>query len=360
MQKVWHRKFDCWWYATFTEAGLQKQIKLIKAPHDRQHKKLAEQKLLEEPQVRSPHRDVRKAAPDWLTVRGVLKGFLRFSKRHHEPTTYDWYRNFFRSFARRFGGLRVNQLAKKHVTSWIKKSGYNPTSSNRAVGALKAAFNWAVSEEHIASNPIAHVKKPRGLVRDRVLTFAERRLILDSIRNQFFRDFVMAVTLTGCRPGEVAKVSAEHIDLARGVWVFAKHKTVNKTGKARIVYLCPEAVELTKRLLAKYPDGPILRNARGKPWTRNAIRIRFRNLRKKFPELKGVVAYTLRSSFATDALEAGVPDATVSTLLGHTNTATLHKFYARLSHKVTHLQQAAQKATQDHQAGRAAPPDNAA
>jgi len=29
MQKVWHCKLDGWWYATFTEVGHQKQIKLI-------------------------------------------------------------------------------------------------------------------------------------------------------------------------------------------------------------------------------------------------------------------------------------------------------------------------------------------
>jgi integrase len=64
------------------------------------------------------------------------------------------------------------------------------------------------------------------------------------------------------------------------------------------------------------------------------------------PELKGIVAYTYRSSFATDALECGVNEASVAALLGHTNTTTLHKFYARLSKKVGHLKDAATKATQ--------------
>src|SRR5262249_51319847 len=117
-----------------------------------------------------------------------------------------------------------------------------------------------------------------------------------------------------------------------------KHKTAKKTGRPRIVYLCPAAVELSKRLIEQcQDDGPIFRNTRGRPWTKNAVLIRFCKLRKKHPQLKGVIAYTYPSSFATDALEAGVPDATVAALLGHTNTNTLHRFYARLSHKIDHL-----------------------
>ena len=355
MQNVWYRAANHSWYATFMANGRQTQRKLLKGPNDKIHKKLAEQKMLEELKAHPPSQ--KKSAPDWLTVRGVLKGFLRHSRKHHEPTTYDWYKNFFRSFARLYGNLRVSELAKKHVRRWLEKSGYNPTSQNRGVGALQRAFNWAVEEEHISVNPIAHVRKPKGLVRDRILTVEERELILSSIKGPAFREFVHGMTLTGCRPGEVARVNREIVNLEAGLWIFTKHKTVKKTGKSRIVYLCPEALELTKRLVANcLDDGPIFRNSRGKPWTRNAIRIRFRNLRKKHPELKGVIAYTYRSSFATDALEAGVPDATVAQLLGHTNTGTLHKFYARLSHKVEHMKDAAEKATQDRPEEHGAPP----
>jgi integrase len=159
----------------------------------------------------------------------------------------------------------------------------------------------------------------------------------------------VALTLTGARPGEIRRVTAENVDLQRGCWVFTKHKTVRKTGKPRIIFLCPEALELTRKLMAKNPEGSLFRNTKGLPWSKNAIRLRFTALRKRHPELKGVISYTYRASFATDALEAGVPDATVAALLGHTNTNTLHRFYSRLSHKIAHLQEAAAKATHSAQ-----------
>jgi integrase len=347
MQKVWFRKSVGCWYATFTTNDGQQQIKLLKGPSDRVHRKLAEQKLLSELASRPASSQVSRKAPDWLTVRGVFRGFLKHSRKTHEPATTSWYKTLLSSFCKRYGSLRVNQLGNKHVKRWIEKSRYNATSANRAIGAVKAAFNWAVEEEHIPANPIAHVRKPKSLVRDRVLLLEERQLILASIRGKAFRFFVRAMTLTGCRPGEIAKLRAADYDASRGLWVLNKHKTKKKTGKDRLIYLCPEAIELTKHLIAACPDdGPIFRNSRRQPWTGNAIRIRFRNLREKHPQLKGVIAYSYRASFATDALEAGIPDASVAALLGHTTTATLHKFYNRLSQKTGHLKDAAAKATQ--------------
>jgi integrase len=120
-----------------------------------------------------------------------------------------------------------------------------------------------------------------------------------------------------------------------------EHKTAKKTGEPRYVVLTSEIAAMTRRLIARHPNGPIFRNRRGKKRTRNAVRIRFRNLRKKFPQLKGVVTYSLRGTFATTVLEAGVPEATAAALLGHSNTDTLHRFYSKLSSRVNHLQDAA-------------------
>src|SRR5262249_49351759 len=91
------------------------------------------------------------------------------------------------------------------------------------------------------------------------------------------------------------------------------------------------------------PAGPIFHNSKGRPWTRNSLRCRFRTLRKKFPQLAGVVCYTMRHSFATDALERGLTDATVAELMGHAGTQTLHRHYNKLAQKVDHLRAEAAK-----------------
>ncbi len=147
---------------------------------------------------------------------------------------------------------------------------------------------------------------------------------------------------TGCRPSEVARVTADNVNLELGVWVFADHKTVQKTGKPRIVYLTPAMVELTKRLMAEHPDGPLFRGPRGgKPFTRNGIRCRFKRLRKKLPHLKGLIAYAYRHSFATDALVNGVGIAQVAELLGHTSTEMVMRHYSHIAGNIRHMRDAA-------------------
>ena len=103
--------------------------------------------------------------------------------------------------------------------------------------------------------------------------------------------------------------------------------------------------------MEKHPTGPLFRGPRGgKPFTKNGIRCRFRRLRKKLPHLKGVISYTYRHSFATDALENGVGVAQVAELLGHKDTQMVMQHYQHLREKREHLRQAAIQATRRKEA----------
>ena len=93
--------------------------------------------------------------------------------------------------------------------------------------------------------------------RTRVLSLNERAEIFAAIKDEQFREFVQAMFETGCRPGEVASVTAADADLNLGVWVLQKHKTAKKTKKPRVIYLTPAMVELTRKLMAKNTEGPL-------------------------------------------------------------------------------------------------------
>jgi integrase len=160
-----------------------------------------------------------------------------------------------------FGKLRIARLRKKHVRAWVKAKGYNPTSASKAIGALMRAFNWAVEEEHIPRNPIAHVKTRKALTRDRTLTPDERQLILSKIRGPAFRRFVDALTLTGCRPGEAARVTAADVDLDAGVCVLRTHKTASK----RLRLLASSSADAPAAVRAVRADAKM--RAGGTSWT---------------------------------------------------------------------------------------------
>jgi integrase len=212
--------------------------------------------------------------------------------------------------------------------------------------AVKRAFSWAEQQGLIPASPLRTLRAGRPGRRTRVLTADELAEILAAIRDSQFREFLQAMVETGCRPSEVARVTAADVDLDLGVWVFDRHKTAKKTGKPRVVYLTPAMVELSRKLVALYPDGPLFRGPRGKAaFTKQNVRCRFKRLRKKLPHLKHFVCYNVRHTFATRALLNGVGVAQVAELLGHTSTEMVSQTYGHLAEQVAHMRDAARKAT---------------
>lgn len=286
-----------------------------------------------------------KADPG-LSVPALSDLFLEYSCKRHEASTYEIYRHYLNDFCKLYPRLTAIETKPFHITRWLDQRPQWDGSRWHAIAAVKRVFSWSEQEGLIGSNPIKHVKKPAIRRRERLVTAEEKLQILAAIKDQSFKNFVFAMQETGARPSEVANVTASDCNLKDGVWILRKHKTVKKVAKPRVIYLTPAMLELTEKLIATCPDGPLFRNTRGKAFTKNAIRCRFRRIRKNHPNLAGVVAYCYRHSFATNALVNGVGIAQISELLGHTSAVMVLKHYSHLAENIAHLRQAAVTATE--------------
>jgi integrase len=273
---------------------------------------------------------------------------LAFLKKHARKKcsadTCKWYKHFLRHFCRRYGTLKASKLTPLDVTDWLdSKKRWGETTRNRAVTVLTVALNWAVRMKVLRDNPIKGIEKDPLLPRDRIVRPEERRLILSAVKDRAFKLVLFALGSTGARPSEIRRVTAAELR-PYGVWEFPprKHKTGKKTRKPRVIYLTPPMRTLCERLAREHPAGPLFLNLRGRPWTANALRLRFTRLRKKFPALAGVTAYCYRHTYTTDGLVAGVPLAQMQELLGHTSPAMM-AHYAHLGQQVAAMQEAAAK-----------------
>lgn len=340
MKGFFYRSFDQWWYAQLTIDGKRVQRKLVKG---KDNAKTAEEQyfklraaLLQDGIAVVPTGDV--------TVAEVIDRFLDHSAANHVPTTFDNYKFYITPFAEAHGRLLAHELKPLHATGWMDRRKMKKGGRRAFVTALKRAFAWADEQGLIADTPLRKLKKPKGGRRNRTLSLEEREQIMAAIRDDRFRDFVFALQETGCRPGEIAAVTADDINLEEGVWTLTQHKTASKTGEDRRVYLTPAMIELSRKLITRYPDGPIFRGWGDRPYSSNGIRCRFRRLREKLPHLQDVVAYCYRHTFATDALERGVPVTDVAELLGHKSTEMVMRHYSHLRERVDHLRKAAARA----------------
>jgi integrase len=311
-KKPFYRAFDDWWYAQLDANGKRSQKRLVKGKANEKAAYQAFHRLMADGADLPP--------PAKLTAAKCCDLFLDWSQKHNTPQTYAWYRGYLQSFCDLFGSVPALDLKPFHVTRWLDSNVGWKGSRRCAVTALKRAFNWCDDEGVLPHSPLKKVKKPPQACRERVLTADERQTILTGIKDRPFREFAFALLETGCRPGEARTVCAHHVSLDLGAWVFPpkEHKTGGKTGKPRVIYLSPAMLDLTKRLMRENSDGPLFLSVRGgRPYTRNGVRCRYRALRAKFPGLGKVVSYTLRHTFATDALAQSVPIATVAELMGH-------------------------------------------
>jgi integrase len=118
---------------------------------------------------------------------------------------------------------------------------------------------------------------------------------------------------TGCRPQEFRILELAWYDGTK--ITLPKNKSKGKK-KRRVLYLNPAARALVLKWGADFNSGPLFRNSRDEPWTKDSLSCAFGRLQKK-TEIDGLCAYTLRHTRITEMLKAGVDVATVAALMGN-------------------------------------------
>jgi integrase len=289
-------------------------------------------------------RDECKPISAGLTVRDVCNLFLAHSAKRRAAVTVAGYERHLVSACRSFGAERAESLPPHRVTTWLDgQTGWGDTTRFNAVTAVKAAFRWAKRSGYLAVNPIADLERPTPARREAVPTPEQLEAILDACGHERHRELLSALAWTGCRPGEVYGLTAADVDLAAGTWT-VQNKVGWKTGeRTRTVYLTTEVLELSRHLVERFPTGPIFRNVCGRPWTRNAVALLFRRIRRKTGLGREATAYALRHYYVTSALESGVPIATVAALVGHLDVTMISRVYSKLSQRREHLRSEAER-----------------
>ena len=239
-----------------------------------------------------------------------------------------------------FGRTELSKLHTPAIKRWREGLGMTKAGQNRMMTALRAALNLAVENRQVAATAIQEwkaVKQHRKADgrREVFLDIAQRRALLDAATGGV-RDLIEAAMLTGARPGELAGAP-------RSAWD-SRLKTLKLVGKtgARTISLASSsaAVTLFDRVSqSKLPAAPLLARDDGKPWTRAEWTQLVREAAeqavvKDVPAAKaklpaGVVLYTLRHSFITEAITGGKSLSAVAHFTG-TSLVMIQAHYGQL------------------------------
>jgi len=209
---------------------------------------------------------------------------------------------------------------------------------------VKACFNWAADEEIIGRNPLAKLKIPKAIPRgdEAYLMPEEWERLVAAVTDAPFLDFLTILKETGCRPREAAIVENRWYNRHGACWEFPKEESKGKE-ENRIVHLNKKATEICRRLALKHPEGPIFRTRLGTRWRRGALNKRCQTLANKLG--LHVTPYSIRHTFATDAIIKGVDLQTIAILMGHKDLRMLSRIYQHVKKRSDHVKEGLRKAT---------------
>jgi integrase len=272
----------------------------------------------------------RPKIPGALTVGDLTAQYLIYSQARLAAPTYRNTKHRLDIIGKRFSNRTASVVTPEEVIEFLNNPKWSSTYRACLLWTIQSLWKWAVKRKLLEDNPMTDVPRPR------ILSRGQKALISDEDHEKLLagatpalRQILVLLRETGARPSELTHTTALDCQWESGTIVLQEHKTANASSSPRVLFLTPLAVSVLRPLAELYPSGPLLRSSSGRPWSQKTLSQLVKRLARKV----GVVAtpYGYRHSFATAALRAGLPDATVAALLGQSGTRTLHKHYNHLT-----------------------------
>jgi integrase/recombinase XerD len=292
-----------------------------------------------------------------LCVREILSLYLRHSRARglHSGEALADRERVFGAFAEyiavgdrvKLGDLPAGEAKPYHLTDFVDSHPEWKSAATRRNNAnmIRAAFSWAFDQERIDRHPFRRVRYPESERRPDMPDDVFERL--GQLANKHFERAIRFLRLTGCRMSELCRATWDQFDVIRAVWAIPQHKSRKVTGKARVVVLVPEALEMFLALSrARRPGGSpyVFTNCRGTPWNRLTLGQTLRRLKRRHGIDVKATLHGLRHRYGTCAVANGAPIKLVSAQLGHSTVVVTEKYYVDLNGELEALREAAKRA----------------
>ncbi len=302
-----------WWIQYFDAAGRRRREKVGKKP---QAEKLVEKRRVSaRAGVKMPEN--LRARP--VTFRELAKDALDWSRAEKKSFYHDELR--MKQLIAEFGNRAAEQITPGEIRRWLdsKAAEWSLPTRNRYCALLKMVYRVAEQHERIRANPSRSVKQRKeNNARIRYITDTEEMKLRAVIDNDHLPEFEIGL-MTGMRLSEQFGLMWPQVDLDAGVIRLPQ----TKVGPGRFVRLNDRA-KAAMRMLHDFSAGDervFLLNKKPRWFTKQAVRD---------AQLEGITWHTLRHTFVSRLVMAGVDLRTVMELAGH-KTIQMTMRYAHLA-----------------------------
>jgi integrase/recombinase XerD len=268
-------------------------------------------------------------------ARLALAGFLA----RYSGTTLVSYRSDLRGWfqwleERELGAFEVR---RPHVELWMRhmeQTGLAAATIGRRLSTIAGFYRFAVIDGCLDRSPAEFVRRPK--VDGESTTLGLDRMELGAFIAQAQAagvvDHALAclLGLLGLRVSEACSLNVEDLGMQRGHRTFT---VVGKGGKTALVPMPPRVARAVDLAIGERTCGPILRARSGRRMNRHAATRVVRRLAKRAGIAKRISPHSLRHSFITAALDAGVPLRDVQIAARHADPRTTTR-YDRARHNL--------------------------
>lgn len=196
-------------------------------------------------------------------------------------------------------------------------------------GSSATYYGFLHDRGYISRNPMATIDPIRYVaeVREALSSREVEKMRIAcgvNVRDNLVLELFLA---TGCRVSEIVGMRVEDIDLKEGFC-----KVLGKGKKERIVFFSDRLLEYMERYLQDRREGAVVLSLKSphQGLKKNALENIVKAIAKRAGITKRVFPHLLRHTFATRALNKGMPLPTLCDIMGHASTETT-RIYAKNS-----------------------------
>ncbi|MBV8985412.1 MAG: tyrosine-type recombinase/integrase [Acidimicrobiia bacterium] len=228
-------------------------------------------------------------------------------------------------------GIQVFDASRAHVELWAREMEevrhLAKATIGRRLSTVAGFYRVAVIDELLVRSPVEFVRRPK--VCDESQTLGLDRMELGAFVAQGAAagpvDHALAclLGLLGLRVGEACGIDIGDLGFERG------HRTVTVVGKGAKVALIPLPPRVARAIdqaAGERLSGPLLLSRSGRRLDRHAATRIVHRLAKRAGIQKHISPHSLRHSFITAALDAGVPLRDVQIAARHADPRTTTRY----------------------------------
>lgn len=261
-------------------------------------------------------------------VQIALGGFLT----GYSNNTYLAYQQDLRQFVSWCSNqdLELFSVKRTHIelfARWLEHRGAARATIGRRLSTVTGFYRYCTEEGFLERNPAANVRRPRqrqestmsGLDRNELGAFLVQAGLSGA------RDHALAclLALNGLRVSEAIGTDVGDLGLERGHHTL---RIVRKGGNTVIVPLAPRTARTVYLAVGERTEGPIFVTDSGERMNRHQAARVVRRLARHAGIEKTISPHSLRHSFITAALDAGVPLRDVQEAASHADPRTTMRY----------------------------------